>query len=178
MIPEAPGHGDSKKHRSSLPEMTDFFIKVVQMSGPISGYIGHSLGGSVIMLAFQSGLATGPTILINNPSHPDGIINVFLSKISGSENVGNYIKKSVKREFGKSFYEFSAIHTAKKLPEIPILIIHDRYDTEAPIFHFEAMRKVIPWSDFMVTDNLGHSRILKSEKVIKKGMDFFEVHSF
>ena len=178
VIPEAPGHGTSEKDRSSLPEMTEFFMQVVQDSGRVSGFIGHSLGGSVILLAYQKGLEIKPTILINNPSHPDGILHVFLSKINGSKSIGDYIKQSVKKEFGKSFYEFSSIHTAQSIPDIPMLIIHDRYDTEAPIYHFEAIRKVIPWSDFMITDNLGHSRILMNEMVIKKGMDFFEVHSF
>ena len=172
VAPEGPAHGDSKANRTSLPELAEFLHSVVQGQENIAGYIGHSLGGAIILLGFSQGLVHKPSIFINTPADPEGIIDVFLEKIEGGKHIGRYIKEKVRSDFGKEFEEFSALHTARELSAVPVIIIHDRSDTESPIFHFEAFKEVVPWSEHLVTEYLGHNRILLDEDVVQKGTAF------
>ena len=63
--------------------------------------------------------------------------------------------------------DFSA-HKAAKDITIPVLVIHDENDTEVPVKCAIHIHKHLMNSELLLTQNLGHRKILGDKKVIEK----------
>ncbi len=60
----------------------------------------------------------------------------------------------------------------QELEKHQILFIHDRLDQVNPFSRTTELHKLIPHSAIFETENLGHNRILRSELVIAKTLEF------
>lgn len=171
---DGPAHGTSNKKHTSLPELGRFVIEVSKRFPNLKHAIGHSLGGSILLYTIEKGLQIDKTVLINNPSLPEGVIDVFLHKINGSRKVGHFIENKVTNEFNRSFESFGAISIAQRLKDQKILLVHDKHDREAPIYHMEVMASHLSDVECIVTEHQGHKRILANSQVINHVLEFLK----
>jgi pimeloyl-ACP methyl ester carboxylesterase len=164
---DAEAHGKSEGKTTNLILMSEDLRALAAEVGPIHTIIGHSLGGAVGLLAIKHGLKAERIITISTPSVGDGIITEYLRRINGSEAVGKYLRKRVLLLAGQTFDQLTAQETVKSLPlNFPYLIIHDQNDSEAPIYHAEALQASAPAATAHFTKNLGHTRILRDPAVL------------
>ena len=61
---EAPGHGESGRGLSSLPEFARALHAVVNLHGPARAVVAHSFGGAAATLAVQGGLVAERFVLL------------------------------------------------------------------------------------------------------------------
>ena len=67
--------------------------------------------------------------------------------------------------------DFSASIAGKEV-KIPVLIIHDKNDTDVDIKAAYNIHKNIENSELYITEKLGHRKILGNNEVIKKIVEF------
>lgn len=171
---EAPAHGKSPGKKTNLYEFSQAILDFVKVHGPLEAAVGHSLGGAAIYLALNKGLEVNKRISISTPSIGDDIIDTFLAKVNAPASGGDYIRKQVQELFGHSFEFFTARVQAKQVKEAPTLIMHGKADREARIIHAEALLEAIPYAEHLFLDELGHTRILKDDRVVKRTMEFIQ----
>ena len=66
---------------------------------------------------------------------------------------------------------YSSDYVAKDI-NIPILVVHDTKDLHIPVSSAYAIRKNLKNGQLLITNELGHTRILKDNSVIARTLDF------
>jgi len=65
---------------------------------------------------------------------------------------------------------------APSLPEIPLLVLHDREDGEVPFADGDAIAAAWPGASIEPTEGLGHRRILRAPHVLARAVEFVSAH--
>lgn len=170
---DGPAHGKSKGTKTTILEFEHMFREVFSKLGEPAGIITHSFGGAAIIFAAMNGLPVKKLVNIASPSIADEILKTYLRAINGSWPSAEKFKEFVLKKTGKRFEEFTAFHAIRHLPHpIDLLMIHDEGDEDVFILHAEELLKVYPSAKLIKTSGLGHTRILKDERVISKAIEF------
>lgn len=169
---DAPGHGKSTGNESSVLLFESAMKELNRLKGPPVAYIGHSLGGAVGFLAYKNGIKIKKLVSIGAPSVSDAIMKEALSKIGAGDITFQQLKKAFIKKFKEPFNNYTALNWVYPPPKVPVMIIHDKDDRDAPFHHAEALTNAIPNAEFYVTTGLGHNRILRDKKVIEKVLSF------
>lgn len=168
---DAPAHGDSPGKRTNILEFNQIIKQLESMVGGFHVIIGHSFGGVAAALAVSEGVKTDKLVTIGTPASMEFVFEQFATIINASgksiEKLAHYIEHIAKRKID----EFSLTNIVTKLNQ-PGLIIHDKNDREVNYTEALALAKQWPGSELMVTEGLGHRRILKNGTVISKIIDF------
>lgn len=171
--PDGPAHGRSDGRATSIPEFHQMFLALYRQFGEPAGIVTHSFGGAAMLYAAMNGLPVKRLVNIASPSIGDEILKTFLRAINGSWTSAERFKKYVTRRTGKTFDEFTALHSVKHLPKpIDLLVINDEDDSDVIFRSAEELVKAYPAAVLFRTKGLGHTRILKDEAVIARTADF------
>jgi len=171
--PDGPGHGRSDGKTTSIPEFDQMFRAIYQKYGEPVGIITHSFGGAAILYSAMNGLPIRRLVNIASPSIADEILKTFLRAINGSWKSAERFKKYVIRRSGKPFEEFTASYAIQHLPNpIDLLVINDTEDKDVVYRSAEEIIRVYPSAELYSTTGLGHTRILRDDKVIARSVDF------
>ena len=173
---DAPAHGKSEGFKSHLM----YFVKIIELLNEkyqLKGIIGHSLGGVAGLHVIQRGAKIPSLIMIGSPSIADKIIGEFLRRLNGTWKSGNYFKEYIKRTYNQPFEHYAAEFVIQKIEDFPLMLIYDEDDVEVSIQHAEALVDKYPAAHFLKTKGLGHTRILKDEKVIEASLEFINSHA-
>ena len=169
---DAPGHGKSSGKVSNVILFEGALQELNKLKGPPVTFIGHSLGGAVGFLALRNGIDIKKIVSIGAPSMSDKIMEEFIIKIGLKATSYRHLKKAFEKKFKKPFSSFTLLNWIQPPPEIPVLIIHDKDDRDAPYHHAEILKEKLPKAELFVTQGLGHNRILRNNEVIKKVINF------
>lgn len=165
---DGPAHGRSQGSTTHIVEFEETLQKIVALKGVPEAVIAHSFGGGAVLMAAMHGLPVKKLINIASPTIGDEIIQTYLRAIQGSPATGTFFKAYVLRTYGKPFDEFTALHFIRHLPaSLPLMLVHDASDREVPLAHAEALMRIYPSARLLRTEGLGHTRILKDDKVIR-----------
>ena len=169
---DAPGHGRSSGKRSNVLLFESALQELNKLKGPPIAYIGHSLGGAVGFLAYKNGIKIKKLVSIGAPSLADEIMKEFLLKVGLKNTSFKHLERAFEKKFKEPFSSFTLLKWIQPPPEIPVLIIHDKDDRDAPYHHAEILKEKLPKAELFVTKGLGHNRILRDNEVIKKVINF------
>lgn len=169
---DAPGHGKSPGKVSNVLLFESALQELNRIKGSPSAYIGHSLGGAVGFLAIRNGIELKKIVSIGAPSISDEILKEFLKKVGLKDSTHKQLESTFEKRFEQPFSNFTALKWVQPPPEIPVLIIHDKDDRDAPFHHAEKLKEKLPKAELFVTQDLGHNRILRDNEVIKKVISF------
>lgn len=172
---DGPAHGYSEGKQTNILEFEMVFRQIVATMGTPVAVIAHSFGGVASLFAIRNGVPIGKLINIASPTIGNDIINAYLKAINGSPATGEAFKSYMKKTYGKSFDEFSALFLVQHLQKpLDLLLVHDSEDEEVSVRHPRELIKVYPQAELFLTSGLGHNRILKDEAVITHCLDFIK----
>ncbi len=169
---DGPAHGRSGGSKTHMGEFKDAIIAIQEAYGPFEASIGHSFGGGVNMYAAIEGVSIKKMILISAPAVAEDILENYMAILNGNPERIAYIRKYVRRTFNIDFNDTTTYVMSEKLDPLPMLLIHDRDDTEVPIKHSIALQSKLEYPVLIETKGLGHNRILKDKSVIESCLDF------
>lgn len=166
---DGPGHGRSSGDRSSLIEISDVLHELlIKNNHQVSAVIAHSGGAvSTAMLMNKLDVSTR-LVFIGAPVHAQWLIDLLLKllrlKISMSVRIVNLFK----RDYGDDIIErVSLIHVLPTLQQ-SVMVVHDENDKEVPFSDMQELQQVCSHARYVVTQGLGHRRILRDSAVIQK----------
>lgn len=170
---DGPAHGRSEGKRTSIAEFESVMKAISVLKGNPVAIIAHSFGGGASLYAISRGLPVKKLINIASPTIANRIIESYLKAIGGSWKTGENFKKLIQQRHGKSFEEFTAMHLIKHVPQdLKLMLVHDEQDKEVDIAHVYELTNIFPSARLLVTQGLGHNRILKDDHVIAGCVNF------
>lgn len=170
---DAFGHGDSPGSSMSLPEMASSIRRVADEVGDVYGVIAHSMGGAATTIALRDGLQVERAIFISPPADPREFLEIFSEALAITDQVRAQLKERVERRVGVSMESMRASVIAPSM-QIPLLVIHDRNDKEVPVRAGQSIAEAWPGADLIITEGLGHQRILRNNAVTDVAVGFID----
>ena len=170
---DAPAHGKSKGNSSIMIEFIASILEIEKQYGPFEFAIGHSLGGMSVLNAIKQNLKIKKAVIIGSGDIIQDIIDDFISKLRLNPEYGIKLRNHFEAKFGGKMDDYSAYKAAKKT-EIPVLIIHDKDDHDVSVKAAYNIQKHLKNSEIMITESLGHRKILGNDDVIKKIIEFLK----
>jgi len=174
---DAPAHGNSQGNKSDIFEIRDI-VNILSESYDFEAVVGHSIGGVAAMHALLKDKFSEKLIMIGSPSMADKIIGAFQKRLNASDEIKKYFYQHIIEKYNRTFEEFSASHIVKELRDVELLLIHDKQDFEVTLDNAQLLHELYPQSGLMVTEGLGHTRILKDKTVIASCIEFIREKSF
>lgn len=167
---DAPAHGYSEGNLLNVPIYNEVLNIMLDKYDP-EILIGHSMGGMTAV--FNQHLKKNPNIrkmvLLGAPSDLKRIMDGIQKILSLSNKFMKATEDYFKDRYGYRFTEFSTKDFAANL-ELPVLIIHDKYDKIVPFNEAEDIDSTLNNSELIMTEGAGHS--LHKTKIYKKVLEF------
>ena len=168
---DAPAHGKSKGNYSIMTEFIASILELEKQYGPFEFAIGHSLGGMSVLNAIKQNLQVKKAVIIGSGDIIQDIIDDFIHKLQLKPEFGIKLRDHFEAKFSGKMDDYSAYKAAEKT-QVPVLIIHDKDDDDVSVKAAYHIQKHLKQSEIMITEGLGHRKILGDEAVIDKIKEF------
>ncbi|HET7747339.1 MAG TPA: alpha/beta fold hydrolase [Vicinamibacteria bacterium] len=169
---DAPGHGRSGGRMSSLPQFGRALRAVDREFGPLAAVVGHSLGTAAIALAVDEGLSAERVVMIAPAADPGAWGPAFAEAAGFTRSVMERVYRRAERRLAIRWSDFSPMTPMVSRIEAPLLVVHDRDDRETPWEDGEAVAAAAPRGTLVLTQGLGHRRILRDRDLAETIADF------
>ncbi len=174
---DAPAHGESRGRRTDMFDCAEAIAAVARTFGPLHAVIGHSFGAGTAMMARRSlELSADRFVLVSMFESCAWFVDAFGKYFRVTPRVIELMIANFDRRRGTpvDWSELSMLKIIASIDE-PVLLIHDRNDSEIPFSHAEMLKKASKNATLLPTDGLGHRRILRDASVIEKTIRFLGI---
>lgn len=164
---DAPGHGKAPGKSSIMTEFIESIHFLEEEYGPFEAAIGHSLGGMASLRAIKEGLKIQKLVIIGTANSVTHITREFNENLGMNKTIADKMKAYFDEKFGEDMDNYSGAVSAEAV-KIPSLIIHDKQDVDVHVSSAYEIDRALENSELMITEGLGHRRILGDKQVINK----------
>ena len=170
---DAPAHGKSPGRTTIMSEFIETILEVENQFGPFEAAVGHSLGGMSLLNATKKGLDINHLVIIGSGDIIQDILNDFVSKLKLNPNTSTKLRLHFEKKYNVNMNDYSAYKSALEV-DIPVLVIHDIEDIEVPAAAGIHIHKHLKNGELLITNGLGHRKILGNSQVIAKIIGFLQ----
>ena len=170
---DGPAHGRSTGKTTMMPEFLETIKKINTTFGPFEAAIGHSFGATSLYIATSNFLSIKSFIAIGSGDKISDIILNFAKNLGLKKRSAQLIQSRLEKKWNIKVDDSSSSTVAKKI-NIPLLVIHDVTDGDVPVSCAYEIRKNLKKGSLLITNKLGHTKILRNENVILKSIDFIK----
>lgn len=169
---DGPAHGKSTGKTTHMREFIATIKVINEKFGPFEFAVGHSLGAMAILNGIkEDGLNVKKAIVIGAGDIITDIIKNFIKQLQLKNKVAIRLKRRLDRAFNGDIDINSASEAAKSV-QIPVLVIHDTDDRDVAVSCGKNIHEKLKNSKIIITNGLGHRRILRDSKVIDEVYNF------
>jgi pimeloyl-ACP methyl ester carboxylesterase len=168
---DAPAHGKSPGNTTLMPDFIASILEIEKQFGPFEAAIGHSLGGMSLLNAVKEGFKIKRLTIIGSGDIVKDIIDDFVKKLQLNSKIGDLLRIHFEKKSNRKMDSYSSFHAAAQIT-IPVLVIHDENDDEVPVSCAHHIHQHLKYGKLMITQNLGHRKILGDDQVIQKTIQF------
>ncbi len=171
---DAPGHGRSQGKYINVIIYRDAIHAIMEAFGPIDHFVGHSLGGLTLSLIAETIEApeTHKFVLIAPATKTSSTFEGFFSLMRFSPELKKAYYELVESLSGKHISYFEADRAIEDF-QGKVLWVHDQDDPVCSYKDLENFKNKDPKNTmFLITNNLGHNKIYKTQAVIDKIVSF------
>jgi pimeloyl-ACP methyl ester carboxylesterase len=168
---DAPGHGASDDGVVTIPEMTAAIHAAAASRGPLAGLVAHSAGALTATAALSEGLDVDAAVFVAPPAELVGAAARFTETLGFSRPVRERMRERIATRLGRPWSAFDVIAQAASLTA-PLLVVHDHGDLEVPWQQGMAITRAWRGAEMLMTDGLGHRRILRDPDVVATAVAF------
>jgi len=173
---DGPAHGKSSGKTTMMPEFLETIKKINTTYGPFEAAIGHSFGATSLYIAASDFLTIKSLIAVGSGYKISDIILNFSKNLSLKEKSAQLIQSRLEKKWNLKVNDSSSSTVARKI-NIPVLVVHDVTDGDVPVSCAYEIRKNLKRGSLLITNGLGHTKILRNEEVIKKSINFIKQHT-
>ncbi|MES2854113.1 MAG: alpha/beta hydrolase [Bacteroidota bacterium] len=170
---DAPAHGKSPGKTTIMVDFIATILEIDKQFGPFEAAIGHSLGGMSVLNAIKKGLKVNHAVVIGSGDIVEDIMDDFVAKLELKPIISTLLRLHFEKKYQEKMNSYSAFLAAKEIA-IPVLVIHDNNDPEVPVKAGIHIHKYLKNGELLLTDGLGHRKILGNHKVIEKTVQFIQ----
>jgi pimeloyl-ACP methyl ester carboxylesterase len=169
---DAPAHGKTPGKQTSILQIYDVIHALDEIHGGFHASITHSFGGMLLAYAMQYGFRTDKAVCICPPASIDSILDNFQRTLAIPDLVIERMQQRLFTMYGLGLKQRISTTENVRSIDIPALIIHDENDEDIDWHDGEAVAEAWPDAKFILTQGLGHRRILRDASTINKAIDF------
>lgn len=171
---DAPGHGEARGVRTSLPAFAAALGAVGRRFGPVAAVLGHSMGSTAAIYALaQCELRAERLVVISPSARLDEVRRRFGELTGFSPDVVERLRAGLERRFGFEWESAEPLRVAPAM-ETPCLVIHDADDRFIPHDEGRDLAQAWPGAALVTTRGLGHHRILRDPDVVSSAVAFLD----
>lgn len=169
---DAPAHGDSPGTRLYLTDHADAVADVAAAAGPLHAVVAHSFGAAAVLLAHsRSGLDVARNVMIAPNVLIDDAIHRFARTVALDDRDRASFEQHLTSASGVAIDALAVDRLAARR-DAALLVVHDRGDREVPVRHGDRLAATWPNAQLVLTDDLGHRRILRDDGTIARVVRF------
>lgn len=168
---DQPAHGLSEGRLTGLPDFAAVLAALALRDPRTHGVVGHSLGGAAVALALASGLKLNRAVLIGASLDVAGYTERFARWHRLPEAIRAAMQAAIEERYGVRWEELALERLAPRLSS-PALVVHDREDALVPWQQGERLAQAWRGACLLLTDGLGHGRILRDAGIAQAAADF------
>jgi pimeloyl-ACP methyl ester carboxylesterase len=171
---DAPAHGASEGTQITLPLYVKTIATIYQEFGPVHSFMAHSFGGLAITHFIEQVPHDDQVriALIAPATETTTAIRSLYKMLELDEKVQECFEEIVLERGGVASSYYS-IPRALQHIHASILWVHDEDDDVTPLKDVKPIIKKAPANiEFMITKELGHRKIYRENKVVKKVVEF------
>lgn len=171
---DAPAHGRSDGKEINLPIYLLTLQQIVQLYGPINGFMSHSFGGITLahLLETISDNKSLKAVFIAPATETVTSIDLFFNFLAFSPAIRKEFDALILEKGGVETSHYS-IRRAIKNIHGPVLWIHDEDDDITPIKDAIAVKSDNPPNvQFYFTKGLGHRKVYRDAEVVRRVVEF------
>lgn len=162
---DAPGHGDSGRGLSSMPEFARALKAIVDHCGPAHAVIAHSLGAAATALAASRGLEADRFVLLAPAATPAAFAESFAEVLGARAEIMARMRDNSERRLRFSWSALDVCAMVTGL-EKPALVVHDRNDDVVPFAEGAAIAASWPNARLLATEGLNHRGVVRDPAVV------------
>jgi pimeloyl-ACP methyl ester carboxylesterase len=170
---DAPAHGKSKGSFTIMIEFIASILELEKKYGPFEYAIGHSLGGMSILNALKQNFTVKKAVTIGSGDVIQDIIDDFVKILKLKPEYCLRLKDYFETKFVGKMDDYSAYKAAQMI-QIPVLVIHDQNDEDVSVNSAYHIDKHLAHSQLLITEGLGHRKIVGDPTVIEAILKFIE----
>lgn len=170
---DAPAHGKSPGKHSFMPEFITSIHEIDRKYGPFQAAIGHSLGGMSLFNALREGLKVDSAISIGAGDVVKDLFDDFTARMQLKPEISDRMLAFFEKRSPQTMDSFSAYRSAAVVA-LPILVVHDELDEDVPVSCARHIGKYLQNGKLLITNGLGHRKILGDPQVIEKITTFIK----
>lgn len=171
---DAPAHGESSGLQTDMLEYAHAVARVAHAVGPVHAVVAHSFGVAASLLARRfHGLKPDRMVLISGFTHCEWILDAFRELLGFSERLLPHLRRQLDRRCGHAVdWNELSLETIVGELDARLLLVHDRDDVDIPIEHSRRLLAAAASGEMLMTEGLGHCRILRSLDVVGRVVQF------
>ena len=166
-------HGNSSGKTTNLPRFARTLSAVASHVGRVNAVVAHSLGAPAAAYALAQGLAVDRLVMVAPPAHPRRFITGFWRSLEIADALGEGMNRRIEETEGVRLRDLDLSQLAQHLG-LPALVVHDRMDREVPFIEGEEWSWALADAQLLVTEGLGHNRLLAAPVVTEAIARFLE----
>ena len=170
---DAVAHGESKGIITNIPELIKTLEELIQEWGPVEAILGHSGGGFASAYVVAQNPRIKKLILISPFNKVTDVFEKYFEMIQLGEKARLLMLGYFTKLTGKKVQELSGELSAQAI-RAKTLVIHDRNDKEVQVEDSIDIAKNLKNGQLILTEGLGHRRILRDEMVINELVNFLK----
>ena len=163
---DLPGHGGSEGGQTDGFRIAAAIRGVCDALGGARAVVAHSMGATTTLYATHEGMPVDALVLLAPAPRLDRALKTFARMLRLSPNAVAGLKGTIERRYGAGVWHALSGHTLAAQVDVPGLIVHDRDDPQVALADSEELHSAWRGSRLVVTEELGHGRILRDPKVI------------
>nr|WP_246615951.1 alpha/beta hydrolase [Aquimarina litoralis] len=171
---DAPAHGEAPGKRSNMLHFVETIYQLEKTYGPFIGAIGHSLGGMSLLRATKFGLPIQKLVIIGTANSITKITQDFAKNLQLGQKTAKLMKEFFDSHYGEDLDNYSGAVSAEGI-KIPTLIVHDKQDVDVHYSSAIEINDKLENGTLILTEKLGHRKILGNQKVIDQIVEFIVV---
>lgn len=172
---DGPAHGNSGGKQTNLIHFAGAVRAAIRQAGKVHGIITHSFGGASTVFALSNlepSIAVEKLVLIAVPDSMEKVLSEAIQTMNVPKPAAAVFFKMVEQRLKQPLREANTSNAYQRLNIQETLLVYDRLD---PIVPFEAGHRIYEkWASisFLISEGLGHYRMMKNPDVIKHVVEF------
>lgn len=166
-----PAHGQSSGKQTSPIEISELLKILSDRYGSFKAIIAYSLGGISAIRALELGVQTEKLVLLSTPTTFESTFDPFLNLFN--------INPELQKLFFQELTDQTGVNRNRMCPmdmkydkTVRTLIVHDKDDKIIPYTDAIAIHKELENSELILTSNLGHRGVPRTESIVREITNF------
>ena len=173
---DGPAHGKSTGKETNLIEFIETIKTINKELGPFEAAVGHSFGAMAVINSQAEKEIFKCIVTVGSGDKISDILINFSNNLGLKNNFGEKIIAFLQTKWNLDFNNYDANKVAKKI-KTPALIIHDVKDGDVLVSCAINIRQNLEKGSLLITNGLGHTKILRDKKTVKSIINFIKQHT-